>query len=91
MNVVIGYSGPSYKAILGIIVRDKLGNILGSGYHFHTWVTMVVMAEAVAVLHGLQFAQDMGFHRIILESDSWTVILKLQETANDCFAIRSLL
>ncbi|MBA0746365.1 hypothetical protein Gogos_008890 [Gossypium gossypioides] len=31
------------------------------------------MAEAMAVLHGLQFAQEMGFQRIILESDSRTL------------------
>ncbi|MBA0723188.1 hypothetical protein Golax_003795 [Gossypium laxum] len=33
-------------------------------------VRLVVLAEAMVVLHGLQFAPKMGFSNIILENDS---------------------
>lgn len=70
INVDTGFSGPTNKAISGFIARDDSGNIMGSGYRFHTWTSTVVMAEAAAILHDLQFACDMGFRKIILESDS---------------------
>lgn len=49
----------------------------------------MVMVEAMAILYGLQFAHDMDFHRVILESDSRTVTTKLQETIEDYSTIRS--
>ncbi|KAK5825351.1 hypothetical protein PVK06_020175 [Gossypium arboreum] len=49
----------------------------------HNLVRMVVLAEAMAVLHGLQFARDMGFSRVILESDSKMVIRNLQASEED--------
>ncbi|MBA0734499.1 hypothetical protein Gogos_018403 [Gossypium gossypioides] len=50
VNVDTGYSGPTQKAISGIIVRDELGK------QFHTWVNTIFMVEAMVVLHRLQFA-----------------------------------
>ncbi|KAE8671515.1 hypothetical protein F3Y22_tig00111947pilonHSYRG00185 [Hibiscus syriacus] len=38
------------------------------------------MAEAFAILQGLQFARDLGFPRIILESDSKKIVQKLSES-----------
>lgn len=49
---------------------------------------MIYMAEAMATLHGLQFAKDMGFSRVILESDSRIVIRKFQRNEEDYSALR---
>ncbi|MBA0803308.1 hypothetical protein Gohar_013538 [Gossypium harknessii] len=51
---------------------------MGSCFRIHNLFSSVFMVEAVAVLHGLQFAQEMGFLHVVLQSDSRTVILKLQ-------------
>lgn len=50
---------------------------MGSCFKIHNLFSSVFMAEAVAVLHGFQFAQEMGFLHAILESNSRTDILKL--------------
>ncbi|MBA0684747.1 hypothetical protein Goari_026311, partial [Gossypium aridum] len=41
-----------------------------------------VIAEATAVLHRLQFALDLRFTNVILESDSKLVIQNIQQTRN---------
>ncbi|MBA0690206.1 hypothetical protein Goari_007899 [Gossypium aridum] len=43
----------------------------------------MVIAEATAVLHGLQFALDLGFTNVILKSDSKLVIQNIQQTRED--------
>ncbi|KAK8517871.1 hypothetical protein V6N12_016709 [Hibiscus sabdariffa] len=40
-------------------------------------------AEALAGVHGLQFALDIKFNRVILESDSRSTILKLNSNENE--------
>ncbi|MFQ6633748.1 hypothetical protein Gotur_012252 [Gossypium turneri] len=39
--------------------------------------------EAIAVLYGLQFALDMGFSKVILESDSRLVVNNIQKSSED--------
>ncbi|MBA0684748.1 hypothetical protein Goari_026311, partial [Gossypium aridum] len=46
----------------------------------HNLVRSVVIAEATAVLHRLQFALDLRFTNVILESDSKLVIQNIQQT-----------
>lgn len=48
------------------------------------------VAEAVEVLHGILFAQDMGFKKIIVESDLRTVIQKLKTHSEDYSALRPI-
>ncbi|MBA0795531.1 hypothetical protein Gohar_006389 [Gossypium harknessii] len=43
---------------------------MGSGFKGYNLVRSVVIAEATTVLHGLQFALDLGLTKVILESDS---------------------
>ncbi|MBA0799581.1 hypothetical protein Gohar_010090 [Gossypium harknessii] len=38
-----------------------MGKIMGSSYYVHTWAHTICMAKAMAVLHGLQFVQEMSF------------------------------
>ncbi|MBA0753984.1 hypothetical protein Gogos_005444 [Gossypium gossypioides] len=56
---------------------------MGSGFKWHNLIRSVVIAEAIAVLHGLQFALDLGFTNVILESDSKPVIQNIQQTSED--------
>ncbi|MBA0852831.1 hypothetical protein Goshw_010229, partial [Gossypium schwendimanii] len=55
---------------------------MGSGFKGYNLVRSVVIAEASAVLHGLQFALDLGFTKVILESDSKLVIQNIQQKRN---------
>ncbi|MBA0877753.1 hypothetical protein Goshw_026330 [Gossypium schwendimanii] len=48
------------------------------------------MAEAIAALHGLQFASDMGFSHVILESDSKLTIKNLTFPGGDYSETRSV-
>ncbi|MFQ6619769.1 hypothetical protein Gotur_000636, partial [Gossypium turneri] len=48
---------------------------MGSEFQGHNLVHSVVIAEALVVLHGLQFALDLGFSNVILESDSRLVLI----------------
>ncbi|KAK8506808.1 hypothetical protein V6N13_052168 [Hibiscus sabdariffa] len=41
------------------------------------------MAEVKAAVHGLHFAVELGFHHVILESDSKTVVHKLKSSGED--------
>ncbi|MBA0636001.1 hypothetical protein Godav_024682 [Gossypium davidsonii] len=52
------------------LLRNKEGFIMGLGFKGHNLVRSVVIAEAIAVLHGLQFALDLGFTNVILENHS---------------------
>lgn len=47
-------------------------------------------AEAVAVIHGLELAIVMGFHLVILEGDSTSVIKKIQVNEVDFSKIGAL-
>lgn len=49
---------------------------MGFGHRLHNLFSIVVLAEATVVVHGLQFVKELGFSKIILESDSKTVIKK---------------
>lgn len=42
----------------------------------------------VKALHGLQFVQEVRFQRVIQESDSKTIILKLQTNYEDYLTLR---
>ncbi|MBA0810328.1 hypothetical protein Gohar_002332, partial [Gossypium harknessii] len=50
----------------------------------------MVIIEVTAVLHGLQFALDMGFINAILESDSKLVIQNIQQMSEDYSESRPL-
>lgn len=63
---------------------------LGSGFRKHHLVVSVNLAEAIAMLHGIQFASDMGFLRVILESDSKVTINHLKSPAEDYSEMRPI-
>ncbi|KAK5840389.1 hypothetical protein PVK06_009288 [Gossypium arboreum] len=68
INVDAGISVNKNHAVSGFIIRNDEGLIMGSGFKGHHLTRSVV--EALAFLHGLQFALEMGFTKVIIESDS---------------------
>lgn len=70
-------------AASGFIFRNEEGQIIGSEFRTNNLVKSVVMAEAIAMLHGIPFALEMGFMLVILERDSKIVIKNVQSTEED--------
>ncbi|KAH1084160.1 hypothetical protein J1N35_023921 [Gossypium stocksii] len=66
------------------------GNILGSGFRVHHLVGTVVLAEATALLHGVQFASEIGFRYVIAESDSRLFINNVNSKEDDYSETRPL-
>ncbi|MBA0794651.1 hypothetical protein Gohar_018960, partial [Gossypium harknessii] len=83
VNVGVGYSISNQKAVSDIIIQVEMGQIIGSSFRIHNLFNLMFMAEVVAVLRGLQFAQEIGFLHVFLEIDSRAVILKLQSKEED--------
>ncbi|XP_040942069.1 uncharacterized protein [Gossypium hirsutum] len=90
INVDTGFSAARQHAASGFIIRNDEWLIMGSGFKTHNLVRSVVLDEATVVLHGLQFAPEMGFSNVILESDSRLVIQNLQSSKEDYSEIRPL-
>ncbi|KAK5771303.1 hypothetical protein PVK06_047499 [Gossypium arboreum] len=90
INVDTGFSAARQHAASGFIIRNDEWLIMGSGFKTHNLVRSVVLDEATVVLHGLQFAPEMGFSNVILESDSRPVIQNLQSSKEDYSEIRPL-
>ncbi|GMI76104.1 hypothetical protein like AT4G29090 [Hibiscus trionum] len=78
------------SSFTGMVVRNDTGAVQGATYRVVTSSPSPFFTEALAVLHGLLFAQDLGFRKIILESDSKTVISKVLSTEEDLSEIRSV-
>ncbi|MBA0737292.1 hypothetical protein Gogos_010762 [Gossypium gossypioides] len=66
VNVDARFSATKQKAIAGFIIRNYEGHLVKS----------IVFAEAIAILHGIQFALEISFMQIVLKIDSNTVIKK---------------
>ncbi|KAK9011083.1 hypothetical protein V6N11_043940 [Hibiscus sabdariffa] len=61
---------------------------MGSCVKNQNGFSSVFKAEARAAVHGLSFASELGFHCVILESDSKTLINKLKSIGDDSSEIR---
>ncbi|KAK8478720.1 hypothetical protein V6N12_011644, partial [Hibiscus sabdariffa] len=72
-----------------VVVRDSNGLILGSCFIPSINVLSPFAAEAVAAIHGLRFALDLGCMHVVLESDSLTIISKLRSVVDDLSILRS--
>jgi ribonuclease HI len=56
------------------ILRDSKGLFIAASNHLITYTDSVDTAEALALQHGLQLALHMGCNRIIVNSDSMTIM-----------------
>nr|KJB54866.1 hypothetical protein B456_009G052300 [Gossypium raimondii] len=78
VNVDVGFSEAKQHATLGFLIRND-GLKIRSGIRTHNLVRSVVLAKAM-----------IGFMKIILESDSKTIIKNLQATKEDYSEIRPI-
>lgn len=66
MNVDASVHLAQHRAYSGVVIRDNHGEVMGACRKL-TWpVSSVFLAEARAMVHGLQFAEDLGFQNVIL-------------------------
>lgn len=70
VNTDASFSSTKQIAVSGFIVRNEDDNLTGSGYRVQNYIGSIALAETTAIFHGLQFALEMGFNNVILESDS---------------------
>ncbi|MBA0771737.1 hypothetical protein Gotri_007217 [Gossypium trilobum] len=63
----------------GVVIRNNMGLVMGSGEVFHRHVADAFAAEALACLNAITFARDMGFMKGVVEGDSRTIIVKAQK------------
>ncbi|KAH1114302.1 hypothetical protein J1N35_007680 [Gossypium stocksii] len=61
INVDASFSLLQKKACLGIIIRDEQGQIMGACSRLTCQVPTAFAVEALAVIHGLRFAFELGF------------------------------
>ncbi|MBA0875704.1 hypothetical protein Goshw_026339 [Gossypium schwendimanii] len=56
---------------------------MGSGFKQNRNISYAFSAEALSCLQGLTFANDMGFSRLIVESDACTIISRIERDRED--------
>ncbi|KAL4269523.1 hypothetical protein GQ457_HM001110 [Hibiscus cannabinus] len=65
------------------IIRDSEGYVVGASRRVCQSIPSVFTAEALAILHGIILAADLGFHFIWVESDSLTIVKNLNSNTID--------
>ena len=61
-----------------VVARNKVEIFLGVGrYQVKAW--SVAMAEAVAVKFGCEFGHQLGWHSVVIESDSSVTVSGLRQ------------
>ncbi|GMI89630.1 hypothetical protein like AT3G25270 [Hibiscus trionum] len=71
-----------------IIVRDENGHVLGSGFRVNFHIPSCFSAEALAIVQGLLFALDVGFHDVHIESDSKSSISRANSRTSNFSEMR---
>lgn len=90
INVDASFILAQNKSCSGVIIRNSSGEIIATCCNL-TWpVSSVFMAEAKAVVHGLKLATDLGFQHLIIESDSRSIITKINSKQNEMSEISAL-
>ncbi|XP_074318863.1 uncharacterized protein LOC141655696 [Silene latifolia] len=74
---------------VGVVCRDSSGKVLWGMTHNRREVWEAHVAEAVAVLEGLEQAREAGHDRVVVESDCSQVIeaLKQRKTGQSLFSL----
>jgi ribonuclease HI len=75
MSTAIGASG--------VIIRDSEGTPLAAAAKLYDHVADALTGEFLAARDGLELARQRGYHRIILESDSQTLVNMMRDGADD--------
>jgi len=74
VNVDAAFVLADRSGATGAILKDNQGVFVAASSSFIPHVPSAVVAEALAMLHGLRFANDLGYSRIQAESDNLEVI-----------------
>ncbi|KAL5758152.1 hypothetical protein ACOSP7_020763 [Xanthoceras sorbifolium] len=62
------------RVSFGVVIRDSYGHILAALAEPYPVLVSVVVAEAMVIRRGLQFASALGFHPVGFESDASSAI-----------------
>lgn len=65
---------------LGVIIRDNFGSLIGGAAHNLACGGSVEIAEAQAILLGVNLATELNQKRVNIQSDSLTVITGLSSS-----------
>ncbi|MBA0784799.1 hypothetical protein Gotri_028031, partial [Gossypium trilobum] len=83
LNFDVAYKGNSRTSCSGFVIGNSNGQIMGSGFKQNRNISYAFSAEALSCLQGLTFANDMGFSRLIVESDACTIISRIERDRED--------
>ena len=65
---------------LGLIARDEKGRFLGPCGIYLKIVADPATAEAMAALHAVMFAREMGFSQVLFKGDALTIVKAINST-----------
>ncbi|MBA0721609.1 hypothetical protein Golax_009132, partial [Gossypium laxum] len=77
------YHVHSPASCAGIVIRDNQGIVLGSKTNMNMHIPSPFVAVALACLQAITLGLDLGFHYVIIEGDSLTVIQKVLSPLHD--------
>ncbi|KAE8655192.1 hypothetical protein F3Y22_tig00117034pilonHSYRG01178 [Hibiscus syriacus] len=77
VNADVGFKSSECRSSSGVVIRDAEGHIIISCHKINNHVHTAFAAEARALLQVLEFASEIGLHSVVAESDSKTLINKL--------------
>ncbi|MBA0555058.1 hypothetical protein Golob_014120, partial [Gossypium lobatum] len=83
LNFDVAYKGNSRTSCSGFVIGNSNGQTMGSGFKQNRNISYAFSAEALSCLQGLTFANDMGFSRLIVESDACTIISRIERDRED--------
>lgn len=74
VNVDASFHTDSYDGATGVVIRDSSRMFLAAACLLVPHIPEAHTAETLALKHGLELANEMGFHSIQIESESIEVI-----------------
>lgn len=90
INIDASFILAQNKAYSGIIIRNNHGEVMVVCCKLTWLVSSIFLVEARALVHGLKLAADLGFQHLIVESDSHTIINKINSIQNGQSEISAL-
>jgi ribonuclease HI len=74
LNIDAAFDVERKSGASGAIIRNNQGNFIAASSVFIPYVASATMTEAMAMLHGLNFANSLGYSEVEAESDSLEVV-----------------
>ncbi|KAK8697959.1 hypothetical protein V6N13_114091 [Hibiscus sabdariffa] len=83
VNFDAGYNAINKSSTLGVIFRDPEGLLLAACTCRIFHIPSPKIAESRACEQAVALASDLGFQKIIVEGDAWSVIKKARDSSFD--------